>query len=125
MYFGVISPKIRTATVMTAVEITVESIFEFMIIFAKRRVEIADAERLTILFPIKIVLKSLSYFFSASSRTRAARLLPFVTKVRSLILEAHENAVSVAEKNPESKIRMIKEMSKDQDPAGIKIVTSN
>lgn len=124
MYLGVISPKIKTAIVITAVEITVESILEFMMIFAKRSVEMAEAERLTMLFPIKIVLKSLSYFFSASSRTRAARLLPFVTKVRSLILEAHEKAVSVAEKNPESKTRIIKEISKDQDPAGIKKFTS-
>ena len=56
MYFGVISPKISTATVMTAVATTVESILESKRIFAKNNVEIAEAERFTILFPINIVL---------------------------------------------------------------------
>lgn len=60
MYLGVISPKIRTATVMAAVEITDEFKPVLMRIFAKKIAEIVEAERLTMLLPIKIVLISLS-----------------------------------------------------------------
>ena len=120
MYFGVISPKIKTATVTTAVEITAESTAGLIKSFANKIVAIADAERFTMLFPRRIVLKRLSKRFSARSRTLPARLFPFVKSVLSLIFEAHEYAVSVAEKNPERKIRAIREINKLADPAGIK-----
>ena len=119
MYFGVISPKINTATVTTAVEITAESIAGLISSFAKRIVAIAEAERYTILFPRRIVLNKLSKRFSARSKTFPARLFPFVKSVLSLIFEAQEYAVSVAEKKPERIIRMIREINKLTDPAGI------
>ena len=113
MYFGIISPKIKTRTVITAVATTVESIFELIRIFANSKVERAEAVRFTILFPIKIVLIKLSKCFSARAKTFPARLFPFVKSVLSLIREAHEYAVSVAEKNPERITRMAREINHD------------
>ena len=60
MYFGVISPKIKTTTVIAAVETTEEFKCEFTRRIAKKSVLKVEAEIFTILFPIRIVLKSLS-----------------------------------------------------------------
>ena len=94
---GVISPKIRTATVVTAVE-TTELSTPFVIIIAKNSVDKVEAVMLTMLLQIKTVLISLSNFSSASVKTLPASLSPFEESVRSLILFAQEYAVSVEEK---------------------------
>ena len=64
-YFGVISPKMRTATVMTTVETVVESSEESISSFPKTTVPIAEAVRLTMLLPMRIAVTNLSYFSSA------------------------------------------------------------
>ena len=66
----------------------------------------AEAEILTMLFPIKIVLKSLPGF-SVTCKTFAALLLPSSANVFSLILLTVVRAVSDEEKNAESNNRTI------------------
>ena len=55
----------------------------------------------TMLFPIRIVEMSLSYF-SDTARVRSALLSPFSIIVLSLVLLSDKNAVSVAEKYAEN-----------------------
>ena len=60
MYFGVISPTIKTATVIAAVEKTEGFKDESARRSAKKSALKVEAEIFTMLFPIRIVLKSLS-----------------------------------------------------------------
>ena len=100
-YFGVISPKINTDNVITTVETVVASSDELISSFVNNTVPSAEAVKFTILFPIRIVVISLSYFSSASLYTCFAFFLPSAIMLLILILFAHEYAVSVAENNPE------------------------
>ena len=93
--------KIKTAVVITIVEIVVESSEEFTSRREKSTVASAEAVRFTILLPIRIVVISLSYFSSAKLHTRAACFLPSAAMLFNLIRLAQEYAVSVAEKSPE------------------------
>lgn len=119
MNFGVISPKIKTVAVITMVEITDESTAPLVITNAKKIVDKVDAVKFTILLPTKIVLINLSYFSSARRKTLPARLLPFALKERSLILLAHEYAVSVAEKKADIITKNITDSSNGTEPSGI------
>ena len=65
-YLGVISPKINTATVRTAVETVVAS-EGLASSFPNRIVPSAEAVRFTTLLPIKMAVMSLSYFSSAKA----------------------------------------------------------
>ena len=94
MLFGVISPKMSTTTVMTAVD-TVAPLSPS--IWTNKTVAMELAEMLTMLLPMRIVERSRSYF-SASVRASAALLLPSSAIDLSRVLEHVENAVSVAEK---------------------------
>ena len=115
MFFGVISPKIRTTSVKTPVVRPIAvAVLEAIPMFAIIRVTIVvakdDAERLTILLPIKIAL---SNFWGSSiiCRTRAALGLPSSSNVRIRILLTVVNAVSADEKNADNKIRIINVIS--------------
>ena len=98
-FLGVISPKISTATVMTTVDIVGARLLSEMI-SRKRTVPREDTPIFTILFPISMVERSLSYL-SESFRTSLARLSPFSAKVLNFVLLKDVNAVSVAEKYPD------------------------
>ena len=89
-YFGVISPKISTATVMTAVESVVASNCELRRTFPNNTVPKADAVKLTMLLPIRIAVISLSYFSSAKAYTALECFLPKTTMLFSLTLFAQE-----------------------------------
>lgn len=119
MNFGVISPKIKTTTVVTAVETKEESILGFLINNANNNVEIVAAEMFTMLFPTKIVEINISKFSSAKTKTFVALLFPLEARVLNFILLAQENAVSVAEKNPENRIKIISATNNWTDPSGI------
>ena len=119
MNFGVISPKIKTATVVTAVETKDESICGFLINNANNNVEIVAALMFTMLFPTKIVEINISKFSSAKTKTFVALLFPLEARVLNLILLAQEKAVSVAEKNPENRIKIISATNNWTDPSGI------
>lgn len=119
MNFGVISPKIKTTTVVTAVETKEESILGFLIINANNNVEIVAAEMFTMLFPTKIVEINISKFSSAKTKTFVALLFPLEARVLNFILLAQEKAVSVAEKNPENRIKIISATNNWTDPSGI------
>jgi len=69
-------------------------------------VEIADADRLTILLPISTVLSSLEPF-SSMRRTLAAFLLPSSVRLLMRALLHETKAVSAEEKKPDKKIRII------------------
>ena len=58
--FGVISPKISTATVEIIVESVADKLSEFVIIELNKRVDIVASVRFTMLLPIKIVYSNLS-----------------------------------------------------------------
>lgn len=119
MNFGVISPKIKTTTVVTAVETKEESILGFLINNANNNVEIVAAEMFTMLFPTKIVEINISKFSSAKTKTFVALLFPLEARVLNFILLAQEKAVSVAEKNPENRIKIISATNNWTDPSGI------
>lgn len=119
MNFGVISPKIKTTTVVTAVETKEESILGFLINNANNNVEIVAALMFTMLFPTKIVEINISKFSSAKTKTFVALLFPLEARVLNLILLAQEKAVSVAEKNPENRIKIISATNNWTDPSGI------
>ena len=93
--FGEISPKIRTSTVVTIVETLAP--FASPSIFTNKIVASEDDKIFTILFPIRIVDKRLSYF-SSNSSTRAARLFPLSAIFFMRIRFRDKKAVSVAEK---------------------------
>ena len=102
--FGAISPKIRTATVITTVE-TVEprllgSSTTPVNKPMKKIVAIDESAMFTILLPINTLVKNLSYLLSILL-TRFARLLPLCARFFILILLNDVNAVSVDEKNAE------------------------
>jgi len=69
-------------------------------------VEIADADRLTILLPISTVLRSLEPF-SSMRRTRAAFLSPSSARLLIRALLHETKAVSAEEKKPDKNIRII------------------
>ena len=92
---GEISPKMRTSTVVTIVETLAP--FASPSIFTNKIVASEDDKIFTILFPIRIVDKRLSYF-SSSSSTRAARLFPLSAIFFMRIRFRDKKAVSVAEK---------------------------
>ena len=119
MNFGVISPKIKTTTVVTAVETKEESILGFLINNANNNVEIVAALMFTMLFPTKIVEINISKFSSAKTKTFVALLFPLEARVLNFILLAQEKAVSVAEKNPENRIKIISATNNWTDPSGI------
>lgn len=119
MNFGVISPKIKTTTVVTAVETKEESILGFLINNANNNVEIVAAEMFTMLFPTKIVEINISKFSSAKTKTFVALLFPLEARVLNFILLAQEKAVSVAEKNPENRTKIISATNNWTDPSGI------
>lgn len=123
MYFGVISPKIKTAMVITTVEITEGFSEEFASNFVNKTVATAEDERFTMLFPIKIVEISLSKLFSDKCKTLAASRLPFAAIDFNLIRFTQEKAVSVAEKNADKISKAIKERSKGKHPDPSDIIT--
>jgi len=71
------------------------------------------------LFPTKIVEINISKFSSAKTKTFVALLFPLEARVLNLILLAQEKAVSVAEKNPENRIKIISATNNWTDPSGI------
>ena len=100
---GLISPKIKTTIVTTTVEI-VAPLFPYN---STKSTVPSDATRmLTILFPMRMVDKSLSYLSQRCSESTARRL-PFSAIVRSLVRLRDEKAVSVAEKYAERMMHII------------------
>ena len=92
---GVISPKIKTIIVITAVETVGPDLSSIQPI---NKIVASDALKiLTILLPIKIVDNIVSYF-SSIFNTNLADLFPLSAKFLILILLNVENAVSAAEK---------------------------
>ena len=75
-----------------------------------------EAERLTMLFPIKMALSILPES-SVMRSTRSARLSPSSARVRIRILFTVVRAVSAEEKNAERKIKTIKKIIWDMAPA--------
>jgi hypothetical protein len=69
-----------------------------------------EAERFTILLPIKIVLSNLPGW-SINFNTSAARLLPSSDKARILCLLTVVKAVSAEEKNPDKINKIIKNIN--------------
>ena len=102
--FGIISPKSRMIRVSTPVTILTATLPQILIASV---VASADAEILTILFPMSIVLSILLYFPRIFS-TRAAFLLPSSTRVLRRILLTVVKADSAEEKNAESMISIIR-----------------
>lgn len=78
--------------------------------FVATTVAIEDAEIFTMLFPIKIVLKSFGES-AVNFSTRLARLLPVSAKLRILILLMVVKAVSADEKKAESAIKITRLIS--------------
>ena len=101
MLFGEISPKMSTTTVMTAVD-TVAPLSPSM--WTNKTVAMELAEMLTMLFPMRIVESSRSYF-SARDSASAAFLLPSSAIDFRRVLLHVENAVSVAEKYADMAIK--------------------
>ena len=102
--FGEISPKIKINSVRIPVAIPAPTLPHKS---RAREVAMEDAERLTILFPIKIALNILPES-SVTLSTRAAREFPSSARERIRIRFTVVSAVSAEEKNAESKSRMIK-----------------
>ena len=99
---GVISPKIKTIIVKPTVVIIgpKDSPHRALHIIVERVV----AKILTILFPIKTQERTRSYFSVYFKTSRAVLFL--LAKFFNLTLFALVNAVSIAEKNPDKKIRI-------------------
>ena len=102
--FGEISPKIKINSVRIPVAIPAPTLPHKS---RAREVAMEDAERLTILFPIKIALNILPES-SVTLSTHAAREFPSSARERIRIRFTVVSAVSAEEKNAESKSRMIK-----------------
>ena len=101
--FGVISPKISTTTVITAVETVAPRLSSFS--NSTKSIVPRDAARIfTILFPTRIVFNNFS-FLSKSFPARIALLSFLFLKSRNLNLLIDRKALSEAEKIIESKIR--------------------
>ena len=94
-----ISPKISTTTVHTAVEMVDAMVSRVVPCKSsmKNSVLTVASRMLTTLLPTRMVEIKRSYF-SAMASVRVARLFPFSAKVLSLVFERVEKAVSVAEK---------------------------
>jgi len=103
------------------VDIT-EEFTPFLKILAKNIVEIVAQVRFTILFPTKIVLISLSNLFSTKFKTFSAFLFPALLIARIFILFTQEKAVSVKEKQADSKISIIMQISSGTEPSGIVVL---
>ena len=115
--FGVISPKIRTTSVMTAVE-TTTLVSPSRINFPKNNPEREVARILTKLLPTNTVEINLSYR-SINFSTEAARLLPLFAKFFRRILFALVNAVSVDENNPDKMISTISAINRGAENCGV------
>lgn len=103
MVFGVTSPKISIKNVRIPVAIPAP-------VFPKRwmarDVEMEDAERFTILFPIRMA-DNIFPGFPVTCNTRAARLSPLSARVRIRIWFTVVRAVSDDEKNADRHSRII------------------
>ena len=102
MFLGVISPKMSTTTVITMVETAAPL---WAISPTNSTVAMAVIVIFTTLFPMRIVVSSLSYF-SPRSKTFCALSSPSPAMVLSLILFMDVKAVSVAEKYAENNIKI-------------------
>ena len=98
---GVISPKIRTKSVRMPVAIPIAA---FPKSFCASTVVRAEAALVTILLPIRMVLRNF-VFLSSSDRTRPALLEPSSAMDFILSLLRDVNAVSADEKKAESSKR--------------------
>lgn len=99
---GTISPKIKTRTVRIPVAIPTAKL-----IFIARVVARADADRFTILLPIRMALSILLYW-SRILLTVIARLLPSSARERMRTRFTVVSAVSADEKKLDRKIRIIR-----------------
>jgi hypothetical protein len=88
----------------------------------KNTVAMEASRILTILFPMRTVDSSLSYFSDRAS-VLAALLLPFSDRVLSLVLLSDEKAVSVAEKYEDIKTRSAITMMVIMSPESIMILS--
>ena len=104
MVFGMISPKIKTTKVNTPVPTPTATLPNRFVI---RMVIREDAEMFTMLLPIKIALSSL-LGFSTSFNTRAALRTLSSARFRKRILLTVVRAVSLDEKNADSRMRTIR-----------------
>ena len=100
---GVTSPKMRTTIVSTMVEAVAPRSSPSHLV--KRTVPMEAAAMFTMLLPMRMEERSLSYF-SAIARTRAAEVSPSSARLFRRIWFREENAVSEAEKNAENAIRI-------------------
>ena len=96
--FGVTSPKIKIKSVRIPVAIPAPKLPKYLI---ASEVASEEAERLTILFPIRIA-ESIFPESSVTRRTLSARLSPDSARVRIRILLTVVKAVSAEEKKAES-----------------------
>ena len=101
---GVTSPKMRTTTVSTIVEVVAPRSAPSHLV--KRTVPMEAAAIFTMLLPMRMEERSLSYF-SAIASTRAAEVSPSSARLFRRIWFREENAVSEAEKNAENAIKTI------------------
>ena len=108
-----ISPKRRTISVRAPVAIPTA---ELPNAFVTNVVVREDADMLTMLFPIRIVLISLLEF-SVTLRTREARLLPLSARDLSENLLTVVSAVSAEEKNADSAISTTRMIMFIMEPA--------
>ena len=115
--FGVTSPKIRIRKVSIPVAIPAPTLPKYCIV---REVAREEADRLTILLPIRMA-ESILPESSVTRRTLSARLLPDSDRVRMRILLTVVRAVSDDEKNAESSSKSIKIISCTMSPGVKKI----
>ncbi len=105
--FGEISPKIRISSVKIPVAMPAPMLPNMRIASVVAR---EDAERLTMLFPIKMAL-SILCISSVMESTRAARLSPPSANVRIRMRLVVVKAVSAEEKNADNSSRRTKTTS--------------
>ena len=99
---GVISPKIRIRTVrITVTMLTIYPPKLYASVVARE-----EAEMFTMLFPMRIALRSLGVWFSRISRAMAARLFPSSARERRRILFTDISAVSLDEKKADNASRI-------------------
>ena len=114
---GVTSPKMRTTTVSTMVEVVAPRSAPSHLV--KRTVPMEAAAIFTMLLPMRMEERSLSYF-SAIASTRAAEASPSSARLFSRIWFREENAVSDAEKKAEQATRNTSAMISVILPSSIK-----
>jgi hypothetical protein len=107
LVFGVTSPKISTRNVKTPVAIPAPTLPKC---FIAKAVAMEEADRLTILLPMRIAESIFPESFVTRS-TLSAFLFPDSDRVRIRILFTVVSAVSADEKNAESSSNNIKLMS--------------